>query len=53
MICGAVNSGRFGGENVVRNQSANRWETFLNIKLGNDYLQHTDICNLLAGCYGK
>ena len=48
MINDTVYSGSSGGANiVVRAQSANRWDllhiTFLNLKLGNDFLQHIDI----------
>ena len=31
----------------------NSHKLFLNLKLGNDFLQHVNICLLLACCYGK
>ena len=58
MIDGAVWSGSSGGANiVVRIQSANRWDQLyiivLTLKLGIDFLQHIDICLVLACYYAK
>ena len=47
MIGDAVYSGRFGGANSVEKiQAANRCDQLhiLNLKLGNRFLQHLDIC---------